>query len=217
MKKDFYKVLGVNQKAGPEKIRRAYRQAAKRYHPDVSPRNEEKFREVQEAYDTLSDPVKKALYDRKTIEERSPGLRPQPYYPYPLRSYPSSLFDEIGRFFGRFENLWLEEWPDFFSEREQSHQDLSVEITLTPSEARRGCQVPLEIPIWVICGRCGGSGFVGELICGHCRGRGEERLEKNVKVTIPPGVRSGTEMKIPLGDVGLRGGDLIATVKVMRR
>jgi len=54
MKKNFYKVLGVNQKAGPEKIKRAYRQAAKRYHPDVSPRNEEKFREVQEAYDTLS-------------------------------------------------------------------------------------------------------------------------------------------------------------------
>jgi len=61
MKKNFYKVLGVNQKAGPERIRSAYRQAAKRYHPDVSPRNEEKFREVQEAYETLSNPEKKAL------------------------------------------------------------------------------------------------------------------------------------------------------------
>lgn len=215
MKKDFYKVLGVNQKAGPEKIKRAYRQAAKRFHPDVSARNEEKFREVQEAYDTLSDPEKKALYDREILEERPPALRPRPSYPYPLRSYPSGLFDEIGRFFGRFENLWGDEWPDFFSEAEQSHQDLIVEITLTPSEARRGCQVPLEIPVWVICRRCSGSGFVGELTCGHCRG--EEGLEKKIKIAIPPGVRSGTKMRISLRDLGLRGCDLIATVRVIRR
>jgi DnaJ-class molecular chaperone len=217
MKKNFYKVLGVNQKAGPEKIKRAYRQAAKRYHPDVSPRNEEKFREVQEAYDTLSDPEKKALYDEETLEVRSPAIRPQSYYADPLGSYSSNLFNEIDPFFGRFEDFWVDDWSDFFSEREQTHQDLSVEIALTPSEARRGCKVPLEIPFWVICRRCRGSRFVGELICGLCRGRGEEKLEKEIKVSIPPGVRSGTEMRIPLRDLGLRGGDLIATVKVIRR
>jgi len=217
MKRNFYKVLGVNQKADPEKIKRAYRQAAKRYHPDVSPRNEEKFREVQEAYDTLSDPDKKAIYDREMFEKRSPAVRPQSYYSYPLRSYPSSLFNETDAFFGRFEDFWGDPWADFFSEIEQSRQDLSVEIILTPSEARKGCKVPLEIPIWVVCRRCRGSGFVGELICGLCLGKGEERLEKKTKVAFPPGVRSGTVMRIPLRDLGLRGGNLIATVKVIRR
>ncbi len=217
MKKDFYKVLGVNQKAGPEKIRRAYRQAAKRYHPDVSPKNEERFREVQEAYDTLSDPEKKALYDQEISDKRSPGNRPHPYYPYPLGSHPSSLFDEINSFFGRFEDLWVGEQSPFSRGAEQSHPPLAVEIILTPSEARRGCEVPLEIPIWVSCRRCRGSGFIGGLICGHCRGRGEEKLEKRVKVAIPPGVRSGTEMRIPLRNLELRGGDLIATIKVIRR
>ncbi len=217
MKKDFYKVLGVNQKAGPEKIRRAYRQAAKRYHPDVSPKNEEKFREVQEAYDILSNPERRALYDREISDKRSPGIRLQPYYPYPLWSYPSSLFDEIDSFFGRFEDLWVDERSSFSREPEQSHQDLSVEIMLTRSEARRGCEVPLEIPVWVSCRRCRGSGFFGGLICGHCRGRGEDRIEKTIKVAIPPGVRSGTEMRIPLRDLELRGGDLIATIKVIRR
>ena len=217
MKKNFYKVLGVNQKAGPERIRRAYRQAAKRYHPDVSPRNEEKFREVQEAYETLSDPRKKTLYDREILEKRSPAVSPQSYYSYPLRRYPSSLFDEIDQFFGRFENFWMDRWSDFLGEREQSHQDLSVEITLTPSEARRGCEIPLKIPFWVICRRCRGTGFVGEFICGLCRGRGEQRLEKKIKVAIPPGMRSGTEIRIPLKDPGLRGGDLIAIVKVPQR
>jgi DnaJ-class molecular chaperone len=217
MKRDFYKVLGVNHKTSPEEIRRAYRRAAKRYHPDVSPRNEEKFREVQEAYDTLSDPDKKALYDQDISDKGSPGIRPQSYNPYPLRSYPPSLFDEIDSFLGRFEDISVDEWSPFFRETEQSHQQLSVEITLTPSEARRGCKVPLEIPIWVICRRCGGSGFVGALICGHCRGRGEERLEETIKVAIPPGVRSGTEIRISLRDLGSRANDLIATVKVIRR
>jgi DnaJ-class molecular chaperone len=217
MKKDFYKVLGVNQKAGPEKIKRAYRQAAKRYHPDVSSRNEEKFREVQEAYETLSDSKKKLLYDREILDKRSPAVSPQSYYSYPLRSYPFSLFNEIDAFFGRFEDFWRDPWSDFFREREQSHQDLSVEITLTPSEARRGCEVPLEIPFRKICRRCRGSGFIGELICGLCRGMGEQKLEKKTTVSIPPGVRGGTEMRIPLRDLGLRGGDLIVTVKVARR
>jgi molecular chaperone DnaJ len=212
MKKNYYKVLGVNQKAGPEKIRRAYRQAAKRYHPDISPLNEEKFREAQEAYDTLSDLEKKALYDREILEKHSPATGLQSYH---LQSYPASLFNEMDQFFGRSEDFWIDHWPDFFSIKDQSHQDLSVEISLTLSEAKKGCEVPLEIPFWKSCGRCGGSGFVRELICGLCRGTGEERLEKRIRVTLPPGIRSGTEMRISLGDLGLRGGDLVAIVKVL--
>jgi len=183
----------------------------------MCPRNEEKFREVQEAYETLSDPEKKALYDQEILEKNSPAIRPQPYYPYPLRSHPSSLFKEMDEFFGRFEDFWEDQWSGFFGEREQSHEDLSVEITLTPSEARKGCKVPLEIPFWKICRSCGGSGFTGELVCGLCRGRGEERSGKKVEVIIPPRVRNGIEIRIPLWDLGLRGGDLIATVRVTRR
>jgi DnaJ-class molecular chaperone len=215
MKKNFYKVLGINQKAGPEKIRKAYRQAAKRYHPDVSSRNEEKFREVQEAYETLSDPEKKALYDRQISEKRSSILSPQSYDSYPLRSTPSSLFNEIDQFFGRFEDFWTGRRFGFFGEREQRHQKLFFEITLTPSEARRGCEIPLRIPYWQICTRCRGTGFVGGLICGLCRGRGEQSLEKKIKVSIPPGTRSGMEMRIPLKDPELRGVDLIAAVKIL--
>jgi len=62
-KRNFYKVLNVKQDAGPSEIKRAYRSAAKRYHPDVSSENAEKFKQVQEAYETLSNPGKKTLYD----------------------------------------------------------------------------------------------------------------------------------------------------------
>ncbi len=217
MKKNFYKVLGVNQEAGPDKIKGAYRRAAKRYQPDVSRKNGEKFREVQEAYETLSDPEKKALYDLEISRKHSPAVRPRPYSSHPEHSHPSSLSDEIDQFFGRFEDLWRDPWADFFGEIEQSYQDLSVDIILTPSEARKGCKVLLEIPFWNRCKKCRGTGYDKEWICSLCRGRGEERLEKKIRVTLPAGVTNGTEIRIPLRRLGLRGGNLIATVKVARR
>jgi molecular chaperone DnaJ len=204
MRKNFYKVLGVNQKAGPEKIKRAYRQAAKLFHPDVSPRNEEKFKEVQEAYETLSNPGKKAVYDREILEKSGSTPRSKRYNAYPSRSRPSSVFDEIAPFFGRFEGFWMDGWPYFFGERDQDHTDLSVEITLTPLEAIRGCEIPLKMPFWADCRRCRGTGYVKGLICGFCRGRGKEKIEKKITITIPSGVKNGILIRIPLKDPDLK-------------
>jgi molecular chaperone DnaJ len=212
--KEFLQVLGVNEKAGPEKIRRAYRQAAKLFHPDVSPRNEEKFKEVQEAYETLSDPGKKAVYDREMLEKRASTPRSKRYNSSASQSRPSSLFDEIAPFFGRFEDFWMDRWPDFFGEREQNHTDLSVEITLTPLEARRGCGIPLEMSFFADCRRCRGTGYVKGLICGFCRGSGKEKIEKKITITIPSGVKNGMRIRIPLKDPDLKGIDLVATLRV---
>ena len=212
MKKNFYQVLGVDQKAGPEKIKRAFRQAAKRYHPDVSPRDEEKFREVQEAYETLSDPERKALYDGETLDKRAP--LPQPYSFRPSRNYPTGLFAEIDQFIERFEDSLMGTGFGFLDEWEQRHAEFSVEITLTPSEARKGCKVTLEMPFWADCGRCRGTGYVGGLICGFCRGRGKEKIEKKVTLTIPSGVKKGMRMRIPLRGLDPRGIYLVAALRV---
>jgi molecular chaperone DnaJ len=218
-KKDLYRILGVNQKADSAKIKKAYRRAAKKYHPDVSPKGEEKFKEVQEAYETLSDPEKKAVYDR----EKSLKLVPHPgSYNYsqplrtgPLRTGPSSLFDEIEEFFLTFEDFWMDRWPEFFGEWEEDHTDLlSLEIILTPSEARDGCEIPLKVPFWTDCRRCLGTGSKEGFICGFCRGRGKERIQKKVRITIPSGMRNGMQMRVSLRDRNSRGIDLIATLRV---
>ena len=212
--KDLYRILGINRKADSAKIKKAYRQAAKKYHPDVSPKDEEKFKEVQEAYETLSDPEKKAAYDHEVSRESVP--RPSSYhYSQPLRPRAATLFDEIDRFFSTFEDFWVDRRPDFSDEWEEDHTDLlSVEIILTPSEARDGCDVPLKVPFWTDCRRCLGTGFKEGLICGFCRGRGKKRSQKKVRITIPSGVKNGIQIRVPLKDRDLRGVDLIATIRI---
>lgn len=208
MEKNFYKILGVSEEADPAKIKKAYRRAAKRYHPDISPKDEGKFKEVQEAYETLSDPKKKALYDQEFLEKAT--SKPQFYSfgePIDIRLH---LFDEIDGLFG------FDELSAFFSEPSESHSNLSVEISLTPEEARKGCEIPLKIPFWSNCRRCRGTGTIKGLICGLCRGQGVKKMEKKIKVNIPAGIRNGMKIRIPLKDQGLSGADLIATLRVSR-
>ena len=218
-KKGLYRILGVNQKADSAKIKKAYRRAAKKYHPDVSPKDEERFKEVQEAYETLSDPEKKAVYDReisrKSVPRRSSYDYSQPLRTGPLRTGPSRLFDEIDRFFSTFEDFWMDRGSEFSGEWEEDYIDLlSLEIILTPSEARDGCEIPLEVPFWTDCRRCLGTGFKEGLICGLCRGHGKARVQKKIRITIPSGVRSGMQIRILLKDRKLGGVDLIATLRV---
>jgi len=217
--RDFYHILGVSQKADSAKIKKAYRRAAKKYHPDVSPKGEERFKEVQEAYETLSDPEKKAVYDREISKKAVP--RPssynysRPLRTGPLRTGPSSLFDEIDQFLSAFEDFWMDRRSGFSGEWEEDQTDLlHVEIILTPSEARDGCEIPLKVPIWTDCTRCLGTGCKEGLICGLCRRRGKERSQKKIRITIPSGVRNGMRIRIPLKNRDLKQLDLIATLRV---
>jgi DnaJ-class molecular chaperone len=214
LKKNFYKILGVNQKADPEKIKSAYRRAAKRYHPDISPKNGERFKEIQEAYETLSDPEKKAVYDRHVLEKPTSNLRNDlPHYSTTI-FFPLNIFNDMDEFFTGMEHFWR---YDSFSEREENQSDFYIEIIVSPEEARVGCELLLKIPIWVICRRCKGTGNIRDLICGLCRGRGEVKLEKKIKVTIPSGIKDGMKIRVPLKDSDLnRIYYITATLRVSR-
>jgi molecular chaperone DnaJ len=212
--KDLYRILGVSENADSAKIKKAYRRAAKKYHPDVSPKGEEKFKEVQQAYETLSDPEKKALYDLETSKrsDRRGSYNPsQPLRTGPLKTGPSSFFDEIEQLFSDF---WYG-GSEFSGEWEEDRADVHfLEITLSPSEAKNGCEIPLEVPFWADCPRCLGTGFIEGLICGLCRGRGKKKIQEKIRIIIPPGVKNGMQVRIPLKSRRTRGVDLIATLRV---
>jgi DnaJ-class molecular chaperone len=139
---------------------------------------------------------------------------PQPHSFRPSRSYPSSLFDGTDQFFEELEDSSMATRFGFLEEWKQGHAGFSVEITLTPSEARKGCKVPLEMPFWADCRRCRGTGYVTGLICGFCRGRGKEKIKKKITLTIPSGVNNGMRIRIPLRDLDQRSTYLVATLRV---
>jgi molecular chaperone DnaJ len=214
LKKNFYKVLGINKKADPNSIKKAYRKAAKQFHPDVYPKSEEKFKEIQEAYETLSNPEKRAIYDQEKLKKPIMDVKHYPSrYSTPIDT-PFDFFNEIGELFSYYERSWMNEIYDFFGEREEGQRISSVEIILSPEEAKRGCEIPLKIPIWKNCRQCRGTGNIRGLICGLCRGRGEEELEKKIKVSIPSDIRDGMKIKIPLNNSNLSKTYIIATIKI---
>ncbi len=193
MKKDFYRILGINHQADPAKIKKAYRRAAKRYHPDISPQDEEKFRQVQTAYETLSDPEKKAVYDEQFT--KLPVRDVKSYSPSHLTPCSFPIFGEIERIFFDLDSFWSNEETGLLATFAEDRGDLHLEVILTREEAVLGCEIPIEIPYSRGCKRCYGTGWVGNLICGFCRGDGREKRRKEIKIRIPSGVRSGMVMR----------------------
>jgi molecular chaperone DnaJ len=213
-KTNFYKLLNVDRDAEPSEIKRAYRKAVKRYHPDVTARGDEKFKQIQEAYETLSDPAKKLIYDREAIPQRKAGLKKGS--PFGEENFLFSSFDEPN-LFRSIDEAWYDFISDFSWGEGDRPQKRFVELLLTPSEARKGGEIALDVPFQISCSRCLGTGRIGRLICGNCRGQGEERLEKKVTVTVPPGVRDETEVRFSIQAPTHQPLELVVTIRVRRR
>jgi molecular chaperone DnaJ len=211
LKENFYRILGVNQEADPAKIKRAYRRAVKRYHPDISPKDEERFKEVQAAYETLSYPKKKAFYDEKFLRGSVSDARSYP--PPDLTSSSFHLFDEVEKLFSDLDVFWNNELNSFWGIYGENQGDFYIEVILTREEAAIGCEIPIEIPFLKECRRCHGTGRVGGLICGFCRGKGKEKLKKEIEIKIPSGVKSGMVIRNRINLNG-KGKDLFITLKV---
>ncbi|AFV77070.1 DnaJ-class molecular chaperone with C-terminal Zn finger domain [Thermus oshimai JL-2] len=231
--KDYYAILGVSREATQEEIKRAYRQLALKYHPDRNPGDkaaEERFKEINEAYAVLSDPERRAQYDRGLLGE--PELRME------------DLFDLFGQVFGFRPTRQAPRGEDLEVQAEVELQDLlhgkEVEVAyarLVPCEACGG-QGGQRAP----CPTCGGQGvvetyrrgFFGTLLqrsaCPHCRGqgfllkeacptchgRGRVAREERLTVRIPPGMDEGHLLRVPgYGNLAPGGpGDLYVRLKV---
>jgi molecular chaperone DnaJ len=206
LRRDYYIVLGVSRGADLNRIKKAYRTVVKKYHPDATQSHEsvEKFREIREAYETLSDEEKRREYDRE-LEGQGVDIR--------ISGVPKvidrrrSLFDEIeGAFSSHADDFFEGFLPGFFTRQKDKgpEKDLFYEAILSPCEAARGGLFPITVPVLEPCPRCKKSGFWENFFCPECMGYGRVRSERAFSLSIPPHVADGTKISVSMEDIGLK-------------
>jgi molecular chaperone DnaJ len=232
--KSLYESLGVSKNASQDELKKAYRKLVREVHPDRNPGNEERFKEVQGAYDVLSDPEKRKQYDRFGSLDGQPG-------PGAGTTFDFGDFDLGDIFGGIFNRGGNRQQP----QRGQRGNDVEVEVRVSFEDALQGVQttVPVQLELAchtchgtgaapgtapIVCPKCNGSGVVatsqglfalqqpcpqcrgmGSIVqtpCPTCRGAGRERRTKRYTVKIPAGVKDGTRIKLKgKGEAGFGG------------
>jgi curved DNA-binding protein len=229
--KDYYDVLGVSRTASEDEIRKAFRKLARKYHPDVNPGDksaEEKFKEINEAYEVLSDPEKRKRYDQLGPNWKAgQDFRPPGYENVRVE------FGDFGDVFGGGRRArGAGDFSDFFESMfggrrggarasagfSMRGQDVEAEIELTLEEAHRGGTRGLTMQINEACPECRGTGQKDGKACPTCRGEGRVTRPKTLEVNIPAGVRDGAVIRLAgQGEPGANGvpaGDLYLHVRI---
>ena len=223
--KDFYRILGVSKGASDKEIRQAYRRLARQYHPDVNPGDkagEERFKEINTANEVLSDAEKRRKYDKygdqwehadqiEAMQGRSGGAGG--------RFGPAGAHFEfgaggVGDLGSIIDNLFGRRRPA--GPRKGADAEHRVEVTL--DEAFHGTTRTLQMEVQGTCGTCDGKGELAGAVCHVCEGQGTTRRTRRLEVKIPPGVDTGSRVRIAregeAGAAGGRRGDLMLLVTV---
>lgn len=228
--KDYYKILEVEEKASADDIKKSYRTLSKKYHPDVNPDGGEKFKEIAEAYETLSNPEKKIQYDNS---KNNP--------------YQGTSFEDM------FKNMFNQQSRQ---PRRKAAPDKVIKLQVTPIESYKGVEKNIHYmrdnhcqscngqggdqqmctscnglgfqiktfgtgymvqQIRTACQTCGGKGYTLIHKCFQCGGIGTKQSTNDVKIKLPAGVDSGQYLKLDsLGDFrNGEYGDLVVQIEMV--
>jgi molecular chaperone DnaJ len=231
--KDYYELLGVKRGASEKEIRSAYRKLARKYHPDVNPGDqaaEAKFKQINQAYEVLSDAEKRKKYDKygdkweyaDQIEEMQRRQSAGDYFrragtaggPTGSQDFDVGDLSDLGDIFGgifrgrsRRQSL------------KRKGEDLEYPIEITLEEAFSGTTRTIQMQVPETCATCGGTGQVAGATCHACQGLGSTIEMKRLEVKIPAGVQQGSRVRVAgQGQPGLGGGangDLYLIVSVL--
>jgi len=174
--RDYYEILGVSKNASIEEIKAAYRVLAKKYHPDIAENKEEaekKFREINEAYQVLSDPEKRKIYDKYGTLDPQYTSSNYSSYSYSAASDIFDLFSDLFEDFV-FEGRRQKDYKDYIYKPVKG-QDIKLTVEITLEDAYFGVNKKVTVPIKKACNVCQGLGFLKEDIqkCKVCNGSGQ--------------------------------------------
>lgn len=232
---DYYSVLGVSRDADEGTIKKAYRNLARKYHPDVNHAAdaEERFKAVNEAYQVLSDSDKRSKYDRFGADwERYQSTEAGAPDAQDFSQWFTTQNGDNNNIHYEYRTSGGEGFSDFFETlfggatgrgtrrarqplRGEDHE-YTVDVPLR--EAFSGTTRTFEIQVPQTCTTCRGTGRSGGQICPTCEGTGTVRRTNRIEVTIPPGIRDGQRVRVAgKGSPGINGGkpgDVYLRVKV---
>ena len=239
--KDYYEVLGVPRGASEDDIRKAFRKLARQYHPDVAKDKkaaEEKFKEINEANEVLSDPAKRKKYDELGANwKQGAEFRPPPGwqgrggsstgagghggdYQFDGTGF-SDFFESLfgsrgGQRRGGFSGVGADD-DEPFAER---GRDVEGDIMVSLEEAMRGSVRTVNLQHAVECERCRGTGAVAQRACPVCGGSGQVTKADSYQVRIPAGVSEGQKLRLAgrggAGQGGGASGDLFLRVRLAK-
>jgi DnaJ-class molecular chaperone len=217
--KDYYAILGVPKNAAEKDVKSAYRKLARKWHPDANPDNarqsEEKFKDIQEAYEVLGDAEKRKKYDALGSDWQRAAREAEQQRTY--RQAQGADFGNFGGFStaggaaGGPGNSGFSDFFDMFfsgigrqraggsanfTSPQQRGEDLESTIELALHDAFEGGKKSVTLQVEDMCPRCHGSGTDRNRICPQCHGTGRVRETKRFDVTIPRGVRDGQRIRL---------------------
>ena len=225
--KDYYLILGIPRRENLRAIQDAFRELAKRYHPDrAGPEGTRKFQDIQEAYEVLSDPEKRKSYNYELEQDEIRiHSRPEPIFSRPAsRAEPlvpetMSVLRDFETIRPSFEPLFERFLRNFTGERipkGERLESLNVEVILSPEEAAGGVAIPVGVPVFFNCRQCGGSGRDWLFPCIDCNAQGIIEAEETVRVYIPSKERDRSIIEMPIHGLGIHNFYLRLHIRISR-
>ena len=225
--KDYYLILGVSRRENLRSVQEAFRELAKRYHPDrAGPQGTRIFQDLREAYEVLSNPEKRKLYNHNLEQDEiKTHSRPEPIFSRPpsrpeaLVPQAMSLLHDFQTIRPSFEPLFERFLRNFTGERvpkSEQLESLNVEVILSPEEAARGVAVPIGVPVFYTCPQCGGSGRDWLFPCIDCNAQGMIEQEATVRIRIPPMIPDRAIIEMPIHGLDIHNFYLRLHIRISR-
>ena len=205
--KNYYEILGIEPGSNAEQIKAAYREKARKFHPDTSKCDRvSEFHQIQEAYEILCDRTKRNCYDAQfhefLVQEKEKN---------------NARMTRVSPKFAGTDWNFIQN--DFFSfadrEVEENANPKYLEIILSPQEALHGTVVAFDIPFTYTCPFCVGTGELFFHICSQCNGTGKKRVVREFHLKLPAGQKNGSHLTFNLIDSAIFKMRLNVVVKLL--
>jgi len=226
--KDYYQILGVNRNASEKEIKQAYRRLARKHHPDLNPGDksaEARFKEMNAAYEVLSNPEKRKKYDQfgdqwEYAAQFAKAGGQQGVRWDAGKGGTTFEYGDVSGLGDIFSSLFGEAGMGSRMRRgPQRGQDVESPVEINLEEAYHGSKRVIQLQTTEPCTACGGTGRVGNRVCTMCGGAGGKAIPRRLEVKIPPGVKDGSRIRMAKegapGRAGGSKGDLYLVVRVL--